>query len=106
MSVQRPHTGIAKQDATAPVGLQAVLVGIDHNRVGLADLVEGGASFLRQISSKGEVAAVSCIDVQTEPVLGAQTKDLRQGVNGASPGGAQRCYDTTDVPPASLAARA
>ena len=46
MFVQRPHTRIAKQHATAPVGLQAVLVGINHNRVGLADLVERGAGFL------------------------------------------------------------
>ena len=97
MFVQRPHTRIAKQHAPAPVRLQAVLVGINDNRVGLADLVVCGAGFLRQISGEGEVAAVGRIDVQAEAVLGAQAKYLRQGVNGARPGGSKGCHDTTDV---------
>ena len=40
---------IAKQHASAPVGLQTMLVGINKNRVGLVDQVVRGAGFLRQI---------------------------------------------------------
>ena len=97
MFVQRPDTGIAKQHAPAPVRLQAMLVGINNNRVGLADLVVCGAGFLRQISGEGKVAAVRRIDVQAEAVLGAQTKNLRQGIDGARSGGSQRGHDAADV---------
>ena len=49
--VEAADGGVAEEDAAAAVGLEAVLVGVDDDGVGVGDGVEGGAGL------GGEVAA-------------------------------------------------
>ena len=56
--VEAAHGGVAEEDAAAAVGLQAVLVRVDDEGVGVGDGVERGAGFGVEIAGEGEVAAV------------------------------------------------
>src|ERR1035437_8852787 len=56
--VEAADGGVAEENAAAAVGLQAVLVRVDDERVGAGDGVEGGAGFGREIAGEGEVSAV------------------------------------------------
>src|SRR5579863_6817205 len=67
--VVAPDAGIAEEDAAAAVGLEAVLVGVDDEGVGVGDGVEGGACGGREIAGEGEVASVSRVDVDAEGVF-------------------------------------
>ncbi len=69
MFVEAPDGGVAEEDGATAVGLEAVLVGIDDDGVGMWDGVEGGAGLGGEIGGEGEVASVGCIDVDAELVF-------------------------------------
>jgi len=81
--VQPPDCRIAKQHATATVGLQAMLVGVNHDGIGVLNLAEVSARFFREVSRQSEIAAISGIGVDPETVLLAKGKNFRQGIHGA-----------------------
>ena len=93
VGVEAPDAGIAEQHAAAAVGLQAVLVRVDHDRVARARSRANGAAAdagLAAVGEQREEAAVGGVDVQPRAVLGAQAGDRADGVDRAEAGRAQR----------------
>ncbi len=74
--VEAADGGVAEENAAAAVGLEAVLVRVDDDGVGVRDGVEGGAGFGREIGGEGEVAAVGGVDVDAEVVFLLELEDL------------------------------
>src|ERR1700730_6726837 len=85
--VEAACCGVAKEDAAAAVGLEAVLVRVDNQRINSGDDVEGGASGGVEVGAEGEVASVGGVDVDAELVLGLKLHDLVERVDGADGGG-------------------
>ena len=81
MLVDAAHARVAKQHATAAVGLQAVLVGIDDDGVSLVDAGESGAGIGVQVVHQPEVAAVGRIHVDAEIVLLSEGENRRQRIH-------------------------
>ena len=77
MFVETTNTGIAEEHASAAVGLQAVLVRIDDDGVGLVDHGVGAArGFIERVGNELEIAAIRCVYVKAETVALAQREDL------------------------------
>ena len=87
--VEAADGGVAEEDASAAVGLEAVFVGVDDDGVGVGDGVEGSAGCGREVGGEGEVASVGGVDVDAEFVLLLEGEDLVEGVDGADGGGAE-----------------
>ena len=91
MLVKAPHRRVSKQNASAAVGLQAVLVGVDDNRIGLADRLEGAPRRgIQSVGDQPEVAAVSCVHVDAKTVLFPQRQHFIERVHRADGRRAQR----------------
>ena len=69
--VEAADSRVAKEDAAAAVGLEAVLMGVDDDGVGVGNGIEGGRGFGGEIAGEGEVASVGCIDVDAKVVFSA-----------------------------------
>src|SRR4051812_24692721 len=81
MFVQTADAGIAKKNAAAAVGLQAVLVRIDDDGIGFGNFCEGLRGVRCEISRECEVAAVGGIDVDAKAMLLAKSENFRQRIN-------------------------
>ncbi len=81
--------GVAEEDAAAAVGLQAMLVRVDDDGVGVGDGVVGGAGFGAEVVGEGEVATVGGVDVDAEVVLFLELEDLGERIYGSDSGGAE-----------------
>jgi len=89
---------VAEEHAAAAIGLETVLVGVDHNRVSLVDDVKGAPGGLVEgIGNEAEVATIGGVDVDTEAVAIAEGEDLIEGVDRAHGGGAERSDDGAHV---------
>ena len=88
MFVEAANGGIAEEDAAAAVGLEAMLVRVDDDGVGVGDGVEGGAGFGRKIGGESEVATVGGVDVDAEFVFLLKLDDAIERIDGADAGGA------------------
>ena len=91
--VEAPDPGVVEQHRAAAVGLEAVLVRVDHHRVGGADRSQRGGRVVEQ----HEEPAVRCIDVDAHAVPLAQLEGLVDPVDRAEPGGAGGEHDGADV---------
>ena len=94
--VEAADGGVAEEDAAAAVGLEAVLVRVDDDGVGVGDGVEGGAGFGGEVGGEGEVASVGGVDVDAEVVFLLEGEDLVEGIDGADGGGAECDYYGAD----------
>src|SRR5467141_899186 len=81
MLVQSAHSGIAKEHAAAPVGLQSVFVRIDDNRVRFSNLCNCPLRIFSEVFRKHEIAAVRGIGVNPESLLCTQSENLRQRIH-------------------------
>ena len=90
--VEAADGGVAEEDAAAAVGLEAVLVRVDDDGVGVRDGVEGGAGLGGEVGGEGEVATVGGVDVDAELVFLLEGDDLVERIDGADGGGAE-CDD-------------
>jgi hypothetical protein len=80
--VEPADDGITEQHAAAAVGLEAVLVRIDHD--GIASPMRSKAAGVRvEVVREREVAAVGRVDVQAEGMALAQRDDPGQRIDGA-----------------------
>ncbi len=90
MLVEAPHRRVAKEDAAAAVGLQAVLVGIDHDGVGPIDNRVGPARRLvERLGNQPEIAAVGRVHMHAEVVFPLERQNLVQRIHGGQGRGAQ-----------------
>jgi hypothetical protein len=83
---------VAEEDTAAAVGLEAMLVRIDDDGVGVGYGVEGGTGFGREIRREGEIATVGGVDVDAEFVFFLKRHDLVERIDGADSGGPQCNY--------------
>ena len=89
--VEASHRRVAKENASAAVGLQAVLVRINHDRIGLVDDREGLPRWgIQSLGNQPEVAAISRIHMDPEAVPLPQRQNLVQRIDCADGRGAQR----------------
>ena len=95
--VEPPDRRVAEEDAAAAVGLQAVLVRIDHDRVGLADAVEGAPRRRAEVVREAVVAAVRRVGVQPEAAPLPQRQDLGQRIHRSRRRRAHRRDDRADA---------
>ena len=79
--VQLPDRRVAEEHAAAAVGLKAMLVRIDDDRVRLSDALVGGVRLRAQIVRQPEVPSVRGVRVKAEAVLLAQGENLRQRID-------------------------
>ena len=86
MAVEAAHRGIAEEDAAAPVGLQPVLVRVDHDRVGLGDPIVRAAALAAEVRREAEVAAVGRVRVQAESIAVSKRENPRQRVDRSDRG--------------------
>ena len=101
VAVEAPDGGIAKEHAAAAVGLQPVLVRVDDDGVGVADRIEGGARLAPRFSparSSRRRRASTC--TRTSGAL-RSCEDLRQRIDRAGGGRAERRDDGADAPRSS-----
>ena len=75
MPVYSADSRIAKQNTAAAIGLQAMFVRVNNNRVGLGDGIKDGTCPVIQGVDQGKVTAIRCIDMHPEIILPAQLKD-------------------------------
>ena len=77
VGVEAPDRGVGEQDAAAAVGLQAVLVRVDHDRVGASHRRRRARRDARiaAVGEQREEPAVGGVDVQARSVLRAQAGD-------------------------------
>src|SRR6266568_255073 len=98
MLVKAPNGGIAKQDTSASVRLQAVFVGVNNNGIGLA---HGGISssgwLVQRFGNQPEVASVSPVDVNAEAVALAQRQNLVERIDCANCSGAEGDHDRSHI---------
>ncbi len=87
--VEAAYAGIAEEDSSAAVGLEAVFVGVDDDGVGVGDGVVGSAGGGREVGREGEVASVGRVDVDAEFVFLLEEEDLVEGIDGSDGGGAE-----------------
>ena len=114
VSVVPADGGIAEDHTAAAVGLQAVLVRVDDDRIDLGEAVIGRACFGRQVVGEHVVAAIGAIGMQAESVAAAKCQDLPQRVdradggrterrdNGADAAGLQALFERRDVDAAAV----
>ena len=84
--VETADGGVAEEDAAAAVGLEAVLVRIDDDGLGVGDGVECGSGFRGQIGGEDEVATIGSIDVDAEFVFFPEHNNLVERIDGADGG--------------------
>ena len=99
VAIDALHGRIGEQHRAAPVGLQAVLVGVDDDGVALRDRGVRGGRDERIVAAREqrEEAAVGAVDVQAHPVALAQGERLVDAIDGAQPGRAGGEHDGADV---------
>jgi hypothetical protein len=95
--VQDAHLRVAKQNATATVRLQPVLVRVDDYRIDLCNARERFAGVAAQFAGNTEIATVRGIRVYPEFIFLLQFQDVGQWIDGAYTGGAERRNDGTNV---------
>ena len=95
--IEAPDRGIAEQDAAASVRLQAVLVRIHDQRIGIRNGVEGGTGFRAEIAGQCEVSTVSRVRMDAEPVARLQCEHAVQRIDCADGRGTQGHDDGADV---------
>jgi hypothetical protein len=90
---------VGEEDRAAAVGLQAVLVGVDDDRVALRDRRVGSRLDERLLApgQQREEAAVGAVDVQAHAVALAQGERLVDAIDGAEAGRAGGEHDGPDV---------
>jgi hypothetical protein len=98
VQIEPPDSWITEQHRPAPVGLQPVLVWVDHDRVTLGDCLErsGGHEVTVGPGKNGEEAAVRAIHVYPHAVLASDRHDVLDAINHAQPGRAGRNDDGPD----------
>ena len=81
MFVETADGSVAEEDATAAVGLEAVLVRVDDDGVGVGDGVEGGTGLGREIRGESEITTVGGVDVDAEFVSLLESDDVVEWVD-------------------------
>ena len=104
VAIDALHRRIGEQHRAAPVGLQAVLVGVDDDRVALRDRRVRGGGDERIVAARQqrEEAAVGAVGVQAHPVALAQGERLVDAIDGPQPGRAGGEHDGPDVAAGAL----
>ncbi len=82
MFVESADGGVAKENASAAVGLEAMFVRIDDDGVGVREGVEGGASFGGEVRGECEVATVGRVDMDAEFVFLSESDNLIERIDG------------------------
>ena len=95
--VETPDVGVLEQHAATAIGLQAVLVRVDDDRVDTCQRIKGQARVVVEFVGKPEVAAVGCVGVYAHIVLTGKLEDGGQWIDGAKPGITHRCNDRADA---------
>src|SRR5690242_27695 len=86
VAIKRADPGIAEQHTATTVRLEAMLVRIDHDRIGVARRIVSSACFRAEVFGESEVTAISRIDVNPKSKALAQAEDFRQRVHCTSSG--------------------
>ena len=101
MLVEPAHCRVAKEHTAAAVGLQAMLVRIDNDRVGLIHGQERlFFRLVQMLRDQTKIAAIGRVQVYPEAVAFAQGENLRQGVDRTQCG---RTHGDDDGPNISCA---
>ncbi len=103
MPVKAPYGGVPKQDASAPIGLQPMLVRIDHDRVGLTHRrVSPPGRLFQCLWNQPKITPVCAIHMHPEAVPLTQRQHLVQRVNSACGRCAQRDHHHAHIALAQL----
>ena len=97
MVVQPAYRRIVKQHAPATIGLQPVLMRIDHDRGGFAHELEREPRFVREVVGEHEVPAVRRVRVDSEVEAAAHVDDGRKWIHGAGRRRPHRRHDSADA---------
>ncbi len=87
--VKAAHLRIAKENAAAAIGLETMLVGVDHDGISCSDAGKGAGGVRAEIRRQFEIATVSRVYVHAEVVYGAQFEDSVERIDGSQGGCAQ-----------------
>ena len=103
MLVVAPDGGVAEEHATAPVGLQTMLMGIDDDGVGLGDgRISQASGLVESAGDEGKVASVSRVHVDSETVSLSESENCVERVYGANGRGAKRDYHRAHITASQL----
>src|SRR5690242_16728319 len=97
MLIEAPHAGIAKQDASAPVRLQAVFVRINYDGIGFPNTGKCALSFCAEIFCQDKITAVGSVRMNPESILLTQHEYLAERIHGSGCGRSHRCHDRSDI---------
>ncbi len=97
MLIEGADRRIPEQDGAASIGLQPVLVRIDHDRVDLPEPLERPCRLRPEVSGQREIPAIRCVRMEAEAVLVPERQDLRQRIHRADRRRAHRRDDRSDI---------
>src|SRR2546429_2476240 len=73
--------GVAKDHATAPIGLQSMLVRVDHNGVRFSDPRKCSPCFFLKVLCQHKISAVGRIGMNSESMFCTEGQNLRQWIH-------------------------
>jgi uncharacterized protein (UPF0254 family) len=82
--IEAADGGVAEEDTAAAVGLEAMLVRVDDDGVGIGYGVKGGTGRGGKVCGESEVTTVSGVDVDAELVFLLKRHDLIERIDGAN----------------------
>ena len=97
MLVEPANIGVAEQHAAATVGLQAMLVRVDHDRIHVGQAVIGSACVFAEHAGKPEVTTVCRVGMDPRAMLRRKFENLGQRVDSPQAGIADCRDNRADV---------
>ncbi len=79
--VQSADFGVVKQHAAAPIGLQSVLVRIDHNRVRFSDPRKSSTCPFPEVLCQHEISAIRGVGMNPESMFSAEGENLWEWIH-------------------------
>ena len=97
MLVESSDIRIAKQHATAAIGLQAMLVRVDDNRIDLRQAVKSSFGVIAEFACEPEVAPVCGIGMHAGTIMFREFENFGERINSPEACIAQRRYNRADL---------
>src|SRR5205823_6263336 len=98
VAIEPPHARIAKQHAATAIGLQAMLMWINDNRIDLVQRIVSSPSRGIEIVCQSVITTVGGIDVDSEVVFLLKSQNGRQWINGARGSRSKGNNHSTNIP--------